>query len=163
MAKAFKLVDHWSRRELDRPWLWISGPGGVGKTMLAALGLRAFKAGEVGGRFVNFADSLSEIRSSFETESDESEFSIVDSMRSAFGLVLDDVGVEKPSEWTARILYAVINARYNASTEGHERWTIFTSNYSADAMFARLAPFEDQTAAVRILRRIAEKSYEVKL
>lgn len=63
-------------------------------------------------------------------------------------VVLDDIGAEKPTEWVAERLYAIIDARYRM-----ERATIFTSNLSEKQL-------QDQLGG-RIVSRIFEMTDQV--
>lgn len=63
-------------------------------------------------------------------------------------IILDDIGAEKPTEWVAERLYAIIDARYRM-----ERATIFTSNLSEKQL-------QDQLGG-RIVSRIFEMTDQV--
>jgi DNA replication protein DnaC len=57
-------------------------------------------------------------------------------------LILDDLGVDKPSDWVLNVLYNIINYRYE-----NLKKTIITSNFSLDEI---AEAFNDN----RITRRI---------
>lgn len=50
-------------------------------------------------------------------------------------LILDDLGIEKVSDWTLQTLYLILNRRYE---ESDERFTIITSNLGLDAISKKL-------------------------
>ncbi|MBF0456891.1 MAG: ATP-binding protein [Nitrospirae bacterium] len=106
--------------------LFIFGRPGVGKTHVAALCVRSFILRmepvfrEEGGTvpqevayplFSTVADMLLAVRDSFR-QRDFSENDVLKRYSAAPLLVLDDLGGEKVTEWSAKTLYAIINRRY---------------------------------------------------
>ncbi|HEX1159372.1 TPA: DNA replication protein DnaC, partial [Streptococcus pneumoniae] len=78
--------------------------------------------------FINVTDLLMKIKADFSQE----EF-LVNKIASAKFLVLDDLGMEKDSEWSFTILYNILNKRSN---------TIITTNLiSADIQKRYGRPF----------------------
>lgn len=77
-------------------------------------------------------------------------------------LVIDDLGKENSRMNPLRVLYAVINARYNAMLP-----TMITSQYSTDELLKRYAPQGKADAnwetAVSIVSRISEMTYRIHL
>ena len=106
--------------------LFINGEIGSGKTLYAVnfllASLRQTFIKQYGPRvhkFITVPDLLEDIRKSFdkETETDPVGFySNVDL------LILDDLGIEKTTDWTLEKLYQIINFRYE-----NLKSTIFTS------------------------------------
>lgn len=68
-------------------------------------------------------------------------------------LVIDDLGKERASEWTASTIYSIIDRRYNAMLP-----TIITTNYSEAELIDRLTPAGtvDKLTAAATLDRISE-------
>ncbi|MEO5360993.1 MAG: ATP-binding protein [Nitrospirota bacterium] len=106
--------------------LYIFGRSGVGKTHIATLCVKTFILrmepvfrGETGTvpqeaeypLFTTAADMLLSVRDSFR-QRDFSENDMLKRYSSAPLLVLDDLGGEKVTEWSAKTLYTVINRRY---------------------------------------------------
>jgi len=81
-----------------------------------------------------------------------------DRRRFTAGLVIDDVGAEGATPHAVGVFYDIVEGRYN-----RDRWTVFTSNYSEAEMTNRLAAVGDSISAERIMRRVQEKSLEIKL
>lgn len=100
------------------------GPPGVGKTHLA-IGLLKTVIRDKGGRgfFFQTTELLRLVRETYNRSVDETEMEVLRPVLDADVLVLDDLGVEKTSEWVQETLGLVINTRYNA-----RRATIVTSN-----------------------------------
>lgn len=61
--------------------------------------------------FTGAVPLLERIRASYSNEEDERE--ILEQCKEAELLILDDLGAEKPSEWTRERLFEIIDARYN--------------------------------------------------
>jgi len=100
------------------------GPPGVGKTHLAASLLKAvIRDKGARGFFFQTTELLRLVRETYNRSVDETEMEVLRPVLEADVLVLDDLGVEKTSEWVQETLGLVINTRYNA-----RRATIVTSN-----------------------------------
>lgn len=140
-----------------RPWLYIYGPAGTGKTHLAASALAAFVAAGGSGRFVSLVDLLGRMRRSFGRDG-ENDYDILESYRSARLLVVDDLGTEKSTPWGIQVLTDLVNARYESG-----KATIITSNFGISKLASRLALPDEEIAAERIVDRIVGSSIIVNL
>jgi DNA replication protein DnaC len=104
--------------------LLLMGPSGVGKTHLAVAALKELLRRGHQGLFCDYRELLKEIQGSYNPASESTEMRILEPIRTAEILVLDDLGASKPSAWVLDIIGIVLNARYN------ERGvTILTTNY----------------------------------
>ncbi len=108
----------------EQKGLVFYGPTGVGKTHLA-VGLLRTVIRDKGARgfFFQTTELLRLVRETYNRSVDETEMEVLRPVLEADVLVLDDLGVEKTSEWVQETLGLVINTRYNA-----RRATIVTSN-----------------------------------
>lgn len=135
---------------------FIFGPVGTGKTHLAAalinqvLRKRPFKKfsdGYIGHspwpRFVSTPDLLLEIREVFGGRSDKTESEIIKRWAEMPILFLDDIGVEKATEWSLQTLYSIVDRRYREM-----RQTVITSNLNLEELAGHVGD--------RIASRIAE-------
>lgn len=106
-----------------RKTFMIYGPVGTGKTHAAwavanAVGLDNIK-------YMNLVEALANLRRSFDLRSGDMFLDFADTAQYGRYLLIDDLGVEKPTEWALETIYGLINHRYE-----HELPTIFTSNLS---------------------------------
>jgi DNA replication protein DnaC len=104
--------------------LLLMGPSGVGKTHLAVAALKELVRRGHQGVFCDYRELLKEIQASYNPASGSTEMAILEPIRAAEILVLDDLGASKPSAWVLDIIGLVLNARYN-----ERRVTILTTNY----------------------------------
>ena len=85
----------------------LIGDVGVGKSHLAYSMIKelAEDSNKIAA-FVNVVDLLAKLKADFQSESD-----YVYRLNSLDYLVLDDLGTEKASEWSAGVIYSILNAR----------------------------------------------------
>lgn len=103
---------------------YFYGKVGTGKTLLAAiLAQEVIRQGrEVA--FVTVPTISTMLRSTFNNNSKISELDILEKLYSVPTLILDDVGLEKPTRFICSTICNIFNERYNARLQ-----TILTSNY----------------------------------
>lgn len=128
----FKNLDTQSNQSL-----FIHGKPGTGKTLKAiALCLKQRSDKKLIWKsdfeFVNITDLLFELRDSYNSNVKTEvslEKELLTKYRKVGILILDDLGVQKTSDWALQILYLIINYRYE-----NEKITMVTSNYSPDEL-----------------------------
>lgn len=85
----------------------LIGGVGVGKSHLAYSMIKELtEDSDKTAAFVNVVDLLAKLKADFQSESD-----YVYRLNSLDYLVLDDLGTEKTSEWSASVIYSILNAR----------------------------------------------------
>jgi DNA replication protein DnaC len=109
---------------VEQKGLVFHGPTGVGKTHLA-IGLLKAVIRDKGARgyFFQTTELLRLVRETYNRSVDETEMEVLRPVLEADVLVLDDLGVEKTSEWVQETLGHVVNIRYS-----ERRPTVFTTN-----------------------------------
>lgn len=116
------------RRSFATSGLLFTGPPGGGKTHLAvATLLEVIESYQVRGYFVDFTTLLKTIQMTWDDPDAESLAEITRPVLEAELLVLDELGVQKPTDWVMQNLYWVINTRYSRRLP-----TLFTTNYRLD-------------------------------
>lgn len=132
--------------------LLISGDIGTGKTYLAsALAIDLLRR-DIRLCWTNAADIFTAIRSTYDSTARERETDVIARYTRPAVLVVDDLGKERPSEWAAEKLFAILNTRYENGLH-----TIVTTNYTPAALIERLTPYGNDTVTARaIIDRLTE-------
>lgn len=141
-------IARWEADPSDCPSLLLTGTVGIGKTWQAYGALRAAVTGKQTTSWVatTLADMYASVRPS---PGRDSEAEIV-RYRDSGLLLLDDLGVEKQSEWVEEVTYRVISHRYDTM-----RPTIFTTNLAPPQISVKLGE--------RIASRLAETCQVVRM
>ena len=110
--------------------LWLAGGVGAGKTALAMLVSKtAIEAGRTVAIY-SLPKLLARIRATYEKDlGGDSYTQFFDRLISVDLLHVDDLGVEKRSDWVLEQLYAVVNERYET-----ERSMVVTTNLEQPAL-----------------------------
>lgn len=133
--------------------LLLAGPPGTGKTHLAAAIINARLQAGQNALFCTTPELLGDIRRVIKHEDETSD--LMELIKSAPLLVLDDLGAEKPSEWVTEQLFVLLNARLLRGNQ-----TVITTNLvSADDLITRLGGVAGQ----RIVSRLVEMCQWVRL
>ena len=110
--------------------LWLAGGVGAGKTALAMLVSKtALEAGRTVAIY-SLPKLLARIRATYEKDlGGDSYTQFFDRLISVDLLHVDDLGVEKRSDWVLEQLYSVVNERYET-----ERSMVVTTNLEQSAL-----------------------------
>ena len=124
-AKSY--VQRWSNS--PDGWLSLHGPYGVGKTHLAiaAAAEREDRGDEV--FFATVADLLDYLRATFAPDSEVSHDDLLDRIRNADVLVLDDMGAERSTPFAEDKLFQIVGYRYEERLP-----TIITTSQQIEAI-----------------------------
>ena len=118
-CEAVELIEHFA--EYPVGWLVITGAHGVGKSHLAAAIVNKLIDKGEPGLFVNVADFLDELRSTYDDENDYQYDDIIEKYKEAPLLVIDDLGGYSATNWAEEKLIQIVTHRFNS-----EAATIFT-------------------------------------
>lgn len=111
-------------KEIGKGLYYYSETKGSGKTRLAvSLGNVLLKNLKQQVKFITCSDLLKEIRNTYNNQSQYTESQLVESINNVSILIIDDIGVEKPSSWVNEMLFNIFDNRMK-----YKRITIFTSN-----------------------------------
>ncbi|MEN8905405.1 MAG: ATP-binding protein [Clostridiales bacterium] len=114
----------------------LSGPPGTGKTMIASAIVNYLLKKGIVSIFVSVPDLLSQIITTYSSDTATTEADILKGLTDCEFLVLDEIGIRKPREkdsWVAEKLYQIINSRY-----ANMKATIFTTNCDLNDLSDRL-------------------------
>ncbi|MCH7715281.1 MAG: ATP-binding protein, partial [Gemmatimonadetes bacterium] len=113
-------------REPQRGFL-LHGATGTGKTLLACIMLNELILHRArSGQFLSLSRQyFQQLRDTFSEDSANygQTWRIIDELCNLPYLVLDDLGIQRGTDWELEVLYQLIDARY-----GDERFTVVTTN-----------------------------------
>lgn len=147
--------------------LYITGAVGAGKTYKACAYLRKYAHRHlkelVDGvyicpqlEFVSSEKMYQLFRSQLNNKSTLEWVDIENVFKTVELLCIDDIGKEKPSEWTVEKLFSIVNTRYENMLP-----TIYTSNYSITELGKRLSVSGNPQTANAIVSRIVETTKQI--
>jgi DNA replication protein DnaC len=117
----------------DRPWLFLYGTVGTGKTRIAAaIGNYRVDRGEP-AVFMVVPELLDYLRAAYSPNSEIGYDELFESLKNTPLLILDELGMESATPWAREKLYQLINHRYNCRLP-----TVITMNMEAEPVDARL-------------------------
>ncbi|MEE0777126.1 MAG: ATP-binding protein [Bacillota bacterium] len=123
--------------------LLFQGYVGRGKTYMAASIANALVERDVNVRFVVVPDFLDDLRATFDSDSLGSESQLMEQVKTAPVLILDDLGAHNYTDWSVKTLFAILNYRIN-----YELPIVVTTNLSMESM--------DELLGTRITSRLVE-------
>lgn len=122
--------------------VYLHGPVGTGKTYAAACAVRKWLDGGGKARLVTAKKLLDQGRDGFKDGGDRHALERAERIPL---LALDDVGLERPTEWAVEALCGLIDERAKRGLP-----TVFTSNYRLGELKKRLGGIDGERVASRI-------------
>ena len=150
-----KYCENWNTMYANNRGLLLYGKAGSGKTFLSfAIANALYHQGKA-VMAISISRLLSVIKDSFDRHGDLGEADVLNTVKDASLLILDDLGVEYKTAWSYEKLYTIIDTRYRASKP-----TIITTNFTLDSLRENLATVDMRTRTTdpseRIFSRITE-------
>lgn len=125
-----RYVDGLDQRLADGVGFWLTGDIGTGKTSLAMLISKAALEAGHSVAIYSLPRLLARIRRTYDGDpSEDSYLPFFERLTSVDLLHIDDLGVEKRSDWVLEQLYAIVDERYQS-----RRSVIVTTNLAEDAL-----------------------------
>ncbi len=112
----------------------LYGDSGRGKTHLAVGVAREAKRQGYSVLALKSIDLLNRIKKTYETKNYDGEKEIMFILRNIDLLLIDDIGIEKSSEWAISKLYEAVDYRHKRKS------TIFTTNFTGKQIKEKLGP-----------------------
>ena len=130
----------------------ITGTKGTGKTHIAAAIANSLLNRGTAVICMTERDLLDRIRRTYSRYEQDDESAVLEVYKTVPLLIVDDIGKERPTEWTLATIYSVIDGRYERAMP-----TIVTTNYGATDLVKRLTPMSgDETTADATVDRLIE-------
>lgn len=132
--------------------LILAGDTGTGKSHLAAAIMNERLEQGREAIFVTVPELMADIRRVMKAEQETSD--LLELVKTADLLIMDDMGAEKVTEWVVEQLFVVVNARLNG-----QKQTVVTTNYQPAELIDRIGGIGGQ----RIVSRLREMGDWVKI
>lgn len=127
-AAAKYIFDYACFKEEGKGLYLQSNTKGSGKTRLAcSIGNALIQAKFISVKFVKTIELLENIKSTYNNKSDISQKMVIDNVKHAEMLILDDIGAENPTDWACEIFLNILDYRITNKLP-----VIFTSNIRMD-------------------------------
>ena len=149
MAKAHAYVDHWPQAFKRNIGLLLFGDVGTGKSFAAGCIANALLDRDVPVLMTNFPSILSRLCGTF----GEDRMAFLDSLGDYDLLIIDDLGVERNTEYALEQMFSIIDSRYRCNKP-----LIVTTNMTLDEL-----KHPQDLARSRIYNRVLERCVPLKI
>lgn len=131
-----KFLGNWKAMKQNGYGFYFWGNVGAGKTHAAiVLANELMEREMVEVLFLNMPDAITRVKNTFDTDVKNEDAKLFERMKEMELLVLDDMGVEKYSDWMADQLYQIIDHRWK-----NRKPMIITSNLSLEDLAKSYKP-----------------------
>lgn len=150
-------ADNFESAYIKGDGIYFEGSNGTGKTHLAAAIALQLIGAEIPVIFKTSIDLLGDLRRTYDNNSMESEYEVIEMYKSVDLLVIDDLGKEQCTDWGISTLYNILNDRYEDMKP-----TIITTNYGGDDLITNMTPKGYDNSKIRaIISRLRETSISI--
>lgn len=139
---------NWPEMKEKNMGILLYGPPGTGKTFLAFCIANELLNNMVPVIAISSIGLLNKFKETYNTWGDEGEIEIINSLKNADLLVLDDLGAENNTDWSKGKIYEIIDARYR-----DEKPCIITTNLTRDRLKKK---FSSEDGVARTYDRITK-------
>lgn len=131
---AKRYTDRFKEMKKENLGLLLTGATGTGKTYLAFCIANELLSKMVPVIAISSIGLLSRIKETYNSYGKEGEFEIINNLKNASLLILDDLGAENNTSWSKEKLYEIIDSRYRDGKP-----IIITTNLTTDQLKEKLA------------------------
>ena len=131
---AKKYVERFENMKKENIGLLLFGPPGTGKTFIAFCIANALIDKLVPVIAISSIGLLNKIKDSYRRYGSEGEIEIINNLKNASLLVLDDLGAENSTDWAKEKIYEIIDSRYR-----DKKPIIITTNLSLEQLKEKMA------------------------
>ena len=124
IAGAYKDARQFVELDRPKPWLYVHGPTGVGKTHLAVAIANALQELGSSVTFWSVPNLFDDLRHAYSNPNEAAFYTLFDSVRNSELLILDDFGTQQMTDWALEKLYQLISHRHDRLLP-----TVITSQY----------------------------------
>lgn len=149
IEKARIYVDHWEEMRATSTGLLLWGNVGTGKTFIAACIANALIDNGIPVLMTNFGRILNTLTNMYA----EDRNGFIDSLNEYSLLIIDDLGIERNSEFALEQVFSVIDSRYRS-----KKPMIVTTNLTLDEL-----KHPDDIAHERIYDRVLERCVPIRV
>ena len=145
---AKQYCEQWEMNKRENNGLLFYGKTGRGKTTLACCIANRLLDMGVAVKAMSINDMIQRIKDSFDNYGNDGETELKGEIKRAEMLILDDLGAERKTDWSAALVYEIIDARYRSCKP-----TIITTNLTISALREHLT---DSAGVARAYDRLIE-------
>lgn len=112
--ESYTAVYTWTKTQIDKgeakPWLYLCGATGNGKTHLAAAAANGLNSCHVPLVFATMPELLGMVSADSFREKEP----LIQTLQRVPVLIIDDLGAERGGDWVREVVFRIVDARYNS-------------------------------------------------